>query len=168
MRGVFDPEADPEALLRHWREDVPDDRLAHLVRDTERAFRRSLQMRLAAFDIPFGHWSYLRILWETEGLTQRELSLRAGVMEPTTLAAIRTMEARGFVTRRQNASNRKNVHVHLTPKGRALKARLVPLAIEVNRIGVDGIDPADVATARRVLLAIVSKLARDVAPDQVA
>ena len=27
-----------EAILRHWREAVPDDRLAHLVRDTARAF----------------------------------------------------------------------------------------------------------------------------------
>ena len=68
-------------ILRHWREAVPNDRLAHLVRDTERAFRRALQVRLAAHGVPFGHWSFLRILWETDGLTQKELSVRAGVME---------------------------------------------------------------------------------------
>ena len=78
-------------ILRHWREAVPNDRMAHLIRDTERAFRRALQIRLAPYGVPFGHWSFLRILWETDGLTQKELSERAGVMEPTTFAAMKAM-----------------------------------------------------------------------------
>lgn len=49
-------------ILRHWRDAVPEDRLAHLIRDTERAFRRALQLRLAAHGVPFGHWAFLRIL----------------------------------------------------------------------------------------------------------
>jgi len=32
--------------------------------------------------VSFGHWSFLRILWDTDGLTQRELRERAEVMEP--------------------------------------------------------------------------------------
>ena len=53
----------------------------------------------------------------------------------------------GFVERRQLAGNRKNVHVFLTPAGRALRAKLVPLAEEVNQISVRGLDPAAVAHA---------------------
>jgi hypothetical protein len=49
-------------ILHHWREAVPDDRMAHLIRDTERAFRRALQIRLAAYGVPLGHWSFPRIL----------------------------------------------------------------------------------------------------------
>ena len=51
---------------------------------------------------------------------------------------------------------------------RALKSTLVPLAQDVNRIGVDGIDTDDVATARRVLVAIIDNLARseDVATER--
>jgi DNA-binding MarR family transcriptional regulator len=148
-------------ILRHWHEAVPQDRIAHLVRDTERAFRRALQLRLAAHRVPFGHWSFLRILWDADGLTQKELSLRAGVMEPTTLAAIRAMEARGLVERRRRPTNRKNVYVHLTAKGRALEARLVPLAEETNRASAAGIDPQDIATLRRVLLGMIDNLAKD-------
>lgn len=148
-------------ILRRWREAVPDDRMAHLIRDTERAFRRALQIRLAPHAIPFGHWSFLRILWESDGLTQKELSARASVMEPTTFAAIKAMEAAGFVTRRQLPTNRKNVYVHLTPKGRALKRRLVPLAEQTNQISACGVAPADLATARRVLLAMIGNLAQD-------
>ena len=153
--------AETRDILRHWREAVPNDRLAHLVRDTERAFRRALQLRLAEHGVPFGHWSFLRILWETDGLTQKELSVRAGVMEPTTFAAMQAMEALGYITRQQVAHNRKNVYVHLSAAGRALKARLVPLAEETNRISARGVKPADLATTRRVLLSMITNLAQD-------
>jgi DNA-binding MarR family transcriptional regulator len=140
---------------------VPEDRLAHLVKDATRAVVRALQLRLAEHDVSFGHWTFLRILWETDGLTQRELSDQAGVMEPTTLAAIRAMEELGYVQRRQVPENRKNVYVHLTPKGRALKATLVPLAEEVNRVALRGVAKSDVTTTRRVLLEIIENLSRD-------
>ena len=148
-------------MLRHWREAVPDDRLAHLVKDATRALVRSLQERLARHGVPFGHWTFLRILWEEDGLTQRELSERAGVMEPTTLAAIRAMEGLGYVARRRLPDNRKNVYVHLTARGRALKRKLVPLAEEVNRVAVRGVRSADVAATRRTLLAVLENLARE-------
>ena len=148
-------------ILHHWREAVPHDRMAHLIRDTERAFRRALQIRLAEYKVPFGHWSFLRILWEADGLTQKELSSRAGVMEPTTFAAMKTMEALGYITRKQLSTNKKNVYVHLTAKGRALKKRLVPLAEETNHISVAKVNAADLATTRRVLLAMIENLAQD-------
>ena len=79
-------------MLRHWREAVPDDRLAHLIRDVSRAQMRSLHVRLTAHGVSFGHWTFLRILWLQDGLTQRELSHLAGVMEPTTLTAVTRLE----------------------------------------------------------------------------
>ena len=149
------------AILRHWREAVPNDRLAHLVKDATRALVRALQMRLAEHGVSFGHWTFLRILWESDGITQRKLSEEAGVMEPTTFSALKAMERLGYVTRRQMPDNRKNVYIHLTPKGIALKSRLVPLAEEVNNVAVRGLKPADIATARRALLSIIENLARD-------
>jgi len=154
-------ESSAEIILRHWREAVPNDRFAHLVKDATRSFQRSLQMRLARFDVPFGHWTFLRALWERDGLTQKQLSDEVGVMEPTTLMAVRAMEARGWVERRQRAENRKNVHVYLTAAGRALKDTLVPLAEEVNATGAKGLSVDDIAVARRVLLAMITNLAAD-------
>ena len=155
-------------ILRHWREAVPKDRLAHLVRDCGRAFRRALELRLAAHGVPFGHWTFLRILWHGDGLTQRELSERAGVMEPTTFAAMKAMEAQGYITRQQAPHNRKNVYIHLTEEGRALRHVLVPLAVDTNRIGTRGIEAADLATARQVLLAMIENLAQDEATTPAA
>ena len=150
-----------QAILRHWREAVPDDRLAHLVKDATRALVRALQMRLAEHSVSFGHWTFLRILWEGDRLTQRELSERAGVMEPTTFAALKAMERLGYVRRRKFAGDRKKVYVLLTAKGRSLRERLVPLAEDVNRIAVRGVKPAAIATTRGVLLAIIENLDRD-------
>ena len=154
------PPSGMQTILRHWREAVPDDRLAHLVRDAARAFVRALSVRLAEHDVSFGHWSFLRILWEGDGITQRELSEQAGVMEPTTFSALKTMEKLGYVERRQLGHDRKKVFVFLTPAGRALKERLVPHAEDVNRIAVEGVKAADIAATRNVLLAVIENLAR--------
>ena len=152
---------DTQAILRHWREAVPNDRLAHLVKDATRALLRALQMRLAAHSVSLGHWTFLRILWETDGLTQRELSEQAGVMEPTTFSALKAMERFGMVTRRQMPGNKKKVFVYLTPKGRLLKSKLVPLAEEVNAVAAQNVKASDIAITRQTLLAIIENLARD-------
>jgi DNA-binding MarR family transcriptional regulator len=152
---------DTQAILRHWREAVPNDRLAHLVKDATRALLRALQMRLAAHSVSLGHWTFLRILWEKDGLTQKELSEQAGVMEPTTFSALKAMERFGTITRRQMPGNKKKVFVYLTPKGRLLKTKLVPLAEEVNEIAARNVKTADIAITRQTLLAIIENLARD-------
>ena len=128
---------------------------------------RALQWRLAAHGVSFGHWTFLRILWKHDGLTQRELSDEAGVTAPTTVAAIRAMEELGYVTRTQSPDNRKNVYVQLTAKGRALRSKLVPLAEEVNEIGLRGVSAEAREATQRTLLAIIDNMNRDaVAPSR--
>lgn len=149
------------AILRHWREAVPNDRLAHLVKDATRGLMRALQLRLAEHSVSFGHWSFLRILWNQDGLTQRELSERAGLQEPTTYAALKAMEKLGYIERKHLPDSRKKVYVFLTLKGKALKPKLVPLAEEVNEIALAGVSAADIAATRRTLLVMIEHLARD-------
>lgn len=136
------------------------ERLAHVIREAARALVRALTARLAEHGVSFGHWTFLRILWERDGLTQRELSEMAGVMEPTTFAALKAMEKLGYVERRQMPQNRKNVYVYLTPQGRALRKKLVPLAEDVNKVATRGARAEDLAATRRVLLAMLDNLGR--------
>jgi DNA-binding MarR family transcriptional regulator len=159
LRAASEPAT--REILRHWQEAVPNDRLAHLVKHAARGFARALQMRLAEHAVSYGHWSFLRILWESEGLTQRQLSGQAGVMEPTTFSALNAMERLGYVVRKPSPTSRKEVHVYLTRKGRALKNKLVPLAEEVNEVALRDIGAADIATTRRTLLAFIENLAAD-------
>jgi DNA-binding MarR family transcriptional regulator len=150
-----------QKILRHWRAAVPNDRLAHLVKDATRALVRALQLRLTEHSVSFGHWTFLRILWESDGLTQRQLSEEAGVMEPTTFAAVKAMETLGYVERRRLPGNNKNNYVYLTSEGRALKDRLIPLAVEVNEIAVRDVANEDLAATKKVLLSIIANLAQD-------
>jgi DNA-binding MarR family transcriptional regulator len=140
---------------------LPHDRFAHLVKLAARGLARALQMRLTEHAVSYGHWSFLRILWEAEGLTQRELGARVGVTEPTTFSALQAMAKRGYVVRRRNPRSRKEIQVYLTPAGRALKAKLVPFAVDVNAVALRGIAAADVAATRRTLLALIENLAAD-------
>jgi len=155
------PRQDTRHVLQHWRESVPNDRLAHLIRDVARAQMRALQVRLATHGVSFGHWTFLRILWIRDGLTQKELSELAGVMEPTTFSAVKAMEAMGLIERRQMNGNRKNMHVFLTASGRRLKTVLVPMAEQVNDISVRGLSDKAVADLRATLLTMIENLAAE-------
>jgi DNA-binding MarR family transcriptional regulator len=148
-------------VLHRWREEAPDDRMAHLIRDASRATVRALQRRLEAHDVAMGHWLFLRILWESDGLNQTELSERAGVMAPTTFAAIKGMEEAKYIVRKKIPENQKNIYIYLTAKGRALEKKLVPLAVEVNETALKGLPQSAVATMREGLLAIIENLAED-------
>lgn len=154
-----------QSVLQHWHRDVPNDRMAHMVRDASRLLAKSLQGRLADHGVSFGHWSFLRILWVTEGLTQRELSEEAGVMEPTTFTALKAMEAKQLIERRHLNGNQRKLHIFLTDKGRALKDVLTPLAEDVNRVALAGVSEEDRTTTRNTLLAMIDNLAIDNAAD---
>ena len=109
--GLSAGEDGAQTARRDWREAVPNDRpLAPLIKEAWRALARSLPMRPADHGVSFGHWLFLRILRERDGMTQRELRVGAGVMEPTTLQAMKAMEQLGSMTRRRLPDSRKTVY----------------------------------------------------------
>jgi DNA-binding MarR family transcriptional regulator len=71
------------------------------------------------------------------------------------------MQRLGYVERRRRGNDRKKLYVFLTPKGRALKRALIPLAEEVNDIAARGVRKSDIATVRKVLLALIENLAKE-------
>ena len=149
------------SITHRWRQAGPHDSFAHLVRIASLGFIKAMQVRLAEHGVSIGHWTFLRVLWNADGITQRELGERAGLMKNTTFSALQTMEAKGFIVRKQLLTNKKNVYVHLTAEGRALKDRLIPLGEAGTRAGIEGIDPKKLEIAREVLLAIIDNLATD-------
>ncbi len=147
--------------LRKWREAVPNDRLAHVVKDLLRTMQRALQQRLSEHSVSIGQWAFLRILWERDGITQRELSELAGVSEPTTYSALLAMEKQGYLTRRKLPTNLRNISISLTPEGRALKAVLVPLAEDVNSVSIRGLSAQEVAQFRQTMQRMIANLEDD-------
>ncbi|MBP2296728.1 MarR family winged helix-turn-helix transcriptional regulator [Azospirillum rugosum] len=133
--------------------------LSHAAREVHRAFARALQNRIASHGVSMGQWYFLRALWDEDGLTQRELSQRVGMMEPTTVTALNTMERQDLVRRVRNPHDRRKVNIFLTPKGRALRTDILPCANEIAELATRGISPGEVATAISVLRRIASNLA---------
>ncbi len=140
---------------------LKDERVAHLVRLCARGFNRSLTRRLADHGVSFGHWVFLRILWKTEGLTQRQLAELANLTEPTVHTAMAKLQEAGIVTRRTQSGNRRKQHVYLTKKGRSLQQVLEPLAVEANSVALDRLNDAQQEALREVLLHILENLAKD-------
>jgi DNA-binding MarR family transcriptional regulator len=123
----------------------------YLLRKTHRSFARAMQQQIAQRGVTIGMWYFLRILWEEDGLTQRELSQRIEMMEPTTATALRNMEERNLVRRVRNATDKRKVNIYLTEEGLALREVLLPHAQAVNDTALAGVSPEDLACFRRVL-----------------
>ncbi|MBU6508010.1 MAG: MarR family transcriptional regulator, partial [Alphaproteobacteria bacterium] len=111
------------------------------------------------YGVTLGMWYFLRVLWEEDGLNQRELSERAGTAEPTTVTALHAMERRGLVTRVQNQQDRRKSNIYLTKPARELRALLLPEARTVNRIATAGLSAAEVEALKRVLTRLRANLA---------
>jgi DNA-binding MarR family transcriptional regulator len=141
--------------------DDPANSLGYLTRIAHRSFSRQLERRTQTVGVTSGQWPFLRVLWNEEGMTQRELSRRVGMQEPTTVAAINSLEKNGLVRREPSQADRRKVHVFLTAKGRALRADMMACVAEVNDVATQGIDPRDMATLRRVLAKLSENLTRD-------
>src|SRR4051794_7264589 len=106
----------------------PSESSGYLVRDAHRAFQRLLGKRIAPYGITRGQWYFLRVLWTKDGLSQRELSARVGMMEPTTVIALRSMEKAGLIRRVRGVDDKRITRVHLTPKARRVPDRLPPIS----------------------------------------
>jgi MarR family transcriptional regulator, organic hydroperoxide resistance regulator len=132
----------------------------YLVRDAHRAFQRLLERRIAAYGIARGQWYFLRVLWLADGLSQRELSTRVGMMEPTTVIALRSMERSGLIRRGRGADDRRKVRVFLSPKAKRLRNELLGVARGITGAAEAGISARDLMVFRRVIARMTANLDR--------
>jgi DNA-binding MarR family transcriptional regulator len=144
--------------LHHIHLDINKARFAHFVRYANQLFEKKLQQRLVPFDISFGHWSILRVLWHTDGITQKEISIQTGLKEPTIHTALKALEIKGIIERKKGQKNLKNWYVYLTTKGKELESKLLPLAIEANKNAMRGISAEDIEITRKVLYQVIENL----------
>src|SRR5579862_3357495 len=132
----------------------------YLVRDAHRAFQRLLERRISPFGVTRGQWYFLRVLWTTDGLSQRELSARVGMMEPTTVIALRSMEKAGLIRRVRNGDDRRKVRVLLTAKAKRLRNELLGVARTITDEAENGISARDLASFRRITARMTANLDR--------
>jgi MarR family transcriptional regulator, organic hydroperoxide resistance regulator len=132
----------------------------YLVRDSHRAFQRLLERRIAAYGVTRGQWYFLRVLWIADGLSQRELSARVGMMEPTTAIALRGMERAQLIRRLRGDDDRRKVRVFLTAKAKRLRNELLTIARGITADAEQGVAAHDLDTFRRVITRMTANLDR--------
>ena len=138
----------------------PAESSGYLVRDAHRAFQRLLEKRIAPYGLRRGQWYFLRVLWTQDGLSQRELSTRVGMMEPTTVIALRSMEKSGLIRRVRSTDDKRRSHVWLTAKAQRMRNEMLARAREITDEAEEGITRDDLALFRRVIARMTANLDR--------
>jgi DNA-binding MarR family transcriptional regulator len=138
----------------------PAESSGYLVRDAHRAFQWLLEKRISPYGVTRGQWYFLRVLWIEDGLSQRELSGHVGMMEPTTVIALRSMEKAGLIHRVRAGDDRRKVRVLLTPKAKRLRDELLNVARAITDAAEAGIAARELAAFRRVIARMTANLDR--------
>lgn len=131
---------------------IPLDRsVGYLIRSTFRAMTEVLEDKLAKHELSASMWYFLRLLWQEDGKTQKELSAELGLTEATTVAAMDNLGRRGLIQRKRNSADRRKTNIYLTPAGRELKEEIQPFAQEVNALALKNLTVSEIASLRRLL-----------------
>ena len=121
-------------------------------RATHRAFDRMLQRQIGKHDLSNGFWYLLRVLWEREGMSQRELADEANLTESSTVLMLDSMHRARLIRKRRDTADKRRINVFLTAKARRLKPKLLHYAAHVNAIATRGIAQRDLDTFLKVAI----------------
>jgi len=125
--------------------------MGYLSRVNFRMFSRALEKLTLPHGVSAGQWRLLRVLWEEDNITQRELSERTGTKEATTVHAVRSLVEAGFAMRTRCNQDKRKVYITLTPEAHSLRATLMPKVVTINEIALAGISAGEIDIARKVL-----------------
>lgn len=139
----------------------PELSAGYVIRIAHRLLQRDLDETLAFSGVSRGQWFFLRALWSEDGLTQRELSTRVGMMEPTTVVALNGMEKAKLVYRVRDTGDRRKIRVYLTESGRSARERLLPLVKTINDRATAGISRQDLRRFHLVIEQMTENLRAD-------
>lgn len=141
------------------------DSTGFLVRSLYQSFNRLVAQRIAHANLTTAQWYFLRVLWEQEGVAQRQLSESVGLTESTTVTALKIMEKRGLIKRRRDPDDSRRIIVSLTRKGRKLEMDLLPDVQAINHIAHTGMTSREVRALQKQLRKMEVELDRELDKD---
>ena len=124
-----------------------DDMLLYVLWQLQAAARRPV-VRLceAQFGITRREWRMLAQLGQGEGMASSALAERAALDRAQTSRAVSALVQKGLVVRTPRPGNRREVLLHLTERGRALYATLLPRVAAINQELLSVLSETEVAT----------------------
>lgn len=137
----------------------PNNSIGYLARIVFRSFSRLLERGTLTQNVSAGQWRFLRQLWIEDGITQRELSERVGMREPTTVVALKGLEKAGFITRKKTPVDRRKTFIYLTPHAKKLELILAPMNAEIHEIATRGMSDEEVTMLQELMRRVIENLA---------
>jgi DNA-binding MarR family transcriptional regulator len=129
--------------------------VSHHLRRAHNALRAQITQNLDRHDISMKHFHFLKALQFEDGITQVELSRRVGVERATVTVVVEELEQLGYVRRTRNKTDRRKMHVFLTPKGRRTRAALAETIAAAQDVALVGISAEEYEMFKRLLDKIV-------------
>jgi DNA-binding MarR family transcriptional regulator len=133
--------------------------LDFLIRDTRLHLTKQIEARIVQEGIPLRVWFPLRVLYGSEGITQRELGRILGYGDAHAGVIVRAMERRRLIDRRPSRVDRRRIDLYLTPVGKDMARRCLRHMKAVNARIVAGFSAAEARTLRALLLRAHDNLA---------
>ncbi|HOE80309.1 MAG TPA: MarR family transcriptional regulator [Smithellaceae bacterium] len=94
---------------------------------------RFLTQKVSELNLTSVQAMVLGFLTEEDQISSSELGKRAELDSATLTGILDRLEAAGFLERKSNPDDRRSIHIHLTPKGKALGRETTELLIAANR-----------------------------------
>ncbi|MDA8247955.1 MAG: MarR family winged helix-turn-helix transcriptional regulator [Rhodospirillales bacterium] len=145
---------DPEHVIRlqHF---VPY-RLAVLAEQISRAVGAVYAER---FSLTRPEWRVLAALGEHGEMAGTDIARFSALDKMAVSRAVAALQERGCLTRHDDPRDRRHKRLRLTPRGRALYRRIVPLALARERFLLDALPAQDRAALPRILAALQRRAA---------
>jgi len=131
-----------------------NDSAGYLANHLARLFARELQLRIKPLGLSTGTFPALLVLWEGDGLTQRELIEHLDIEQPTMANTLARMERDGLIERRKDPADGRVQRIWLTAASRALAGGATAAAEAVNAQALAGLAPEE----RVAFLGLVRKV----------
>jgi len=103
------------------------------------------------FDITVDQWEILIVLWEKEGITQKELAERLHKDQTNVARMLFKLEKKGYIYRVIHETDRRSLRVYLTPRGREIKDEIMAPSLDAYRNTIKGLTEEEVETFQRIL-----------------
>ena len=139
-----------------------DDYLPYLVNRVGRAaVGIMIADALAAEDLTIDMWRVLAALNHDGSQRQVDLAARTSI-EASNLSRVAVrLEGMGLIARQRSKTSSREVTVALSPKGSALVARLIPIALKLEDVAIKGIPVKDVHVLKRTLRLAFANLTKN-------
>jgi len=98
--------------------------------------------------LTYPQYLVMLVLWESDGISVGDLGERLCLDSGTLTPLLKRLETAGHVRRERDRADERRVHVHLTPSGRALRARAQVVPRTLARASGCGADEIAAMVAR--------------------